>query len=108
MLKITLVYSAFILFQLLVEINCQKESTQFLAYLSQDITNLLDDSKNYDVIISVDENNEGTFYAHSSILIARSSYFKDIFYTGMVNKENNIFTFYFPHISVNTFNILIR
>ncbi|RIA97005.1 hypothetical protein C1645_814668 [Glomus cerebriforme] len=86
-------------------------ATQFLPNLSQDLTKLLDNKKNYDFIINVGNynNNIGReFSAHSIILETRSAYFEDALSNGLARKENNIFILDFPDISVNLFNILIR
>ncbi|PKK76728.1 hypothetical protein RhiirC2_844952 [Rhizophagus irregularis] len=84
-------------------------TTQFLPYLSQDMTKLLDNKKNYDLIINVDkENNKKEFCVHSIILETRSSYFEHAFSNGFAKKENNTYILDFPDISVNAFNILIR
>ena len=84
-------------------------TTQFLPCLSQDLTKLFDNKKNYDFIINVDkENNKKEFCAHSIILEARSSHFEDVISNGLARKENNLFILDFPDISVNVFNVLIR
>src|SRR5436190_9122233 len=110
MLKSSLIYFVFILLQLLVEVNCQKGSTQFLVKLSQDLIKLLENSNNCDVIINVDKgDNRIEFCAHSFILETRSTYFEDALSNRMAMEENNyFFTLDFPNISVNVFNILIR
>src|ERR1043165_8393224 len=82
-------------------------TTQFLPCLSQDLTKLFENKKNYDFIINVDkENNKKEFCVHSIILEARSSYFEDVL--SNARKENNLFILDFPDISVNVFNVLIR
>ena len=84
-------------------------TTQFLPYLSQDLTKLLENKKNYDVIINVDNNNnKKEFCVHSIILETRSSYFENAFSNELVRNENNIFILDLPDISANVFNILIR
>lgn len=84
-------------------------STQFLPYLSRDLTKLLENKKNYDFIINVDEeNNKKEFCVHSIILEARSSYFRNSLLNGFTKKENNIYILDLPDISVNVFNIVIR
>jgi hypothetical protein len=84
-------------------------ATQFLPHLSQDLTKLLDNKKNYDFIINVGNDNNGKeFCAHSIILETRSTYFEDVLSNGMTRKVNNNFVLDFPDISVNLFNILIR
>ncbi|RIA96989.1 hypothetical protein C1645_871676 [Glomus cerebriforme] len=81
-------------------------SKQFLTFLSQDLTKLLENKKDYDFIIKVNEEKE--FCVHSIILKTRSSYFENVFSNGLAKKENNIFIMDLPDISVNVFNILIR
>ncbi|GBB88260.1 hypothetical protein RclHR1_01480025 [Rhizophagus clarus] len=84
-------------------------AAQFLPYLSQDLTKLLDNKKNYDFIINVGNGNNGKeFCAHSIILETRSIYFEDALSNGVARKVNNNFVLDFPDISVNLFNILIR
>lgn len=84
-------------------------STQFLPYLSRDLTKLLENKRNYDFIINVDEeNNKKEFCVHSIILEARSSYFRNSLSNGFAKKENNIHILDLPDISVNVFNIVIR
>ncbi|PKK76726.1 hypothetical protein RhiirC2_862418 [Rhizophagus irregularis] len=84
-------------------------STQFLPYLSRDLTKLIENKKNYDFIINVDdENNKKEFCVHSIILEARSSYFRNSLLNGFTKKENNIYILDLPDISVNVFNIVIR
>lgn len=81
--------------------------TQFLPYLSQDLTEL--NKKNYDFIIKVGNNDNGKeFCAHSIILETRSTYFEDALSNGKARKVNNNFILDIPDISVNLFNILIR
>ncbi|GBC37046.1 hypothetical protein RhiirA5_408622 [Rhizophagus irregularis] len=80
--------------------------TQFLPYLSQDLTEL--NKKNYDFIIKVGNNDNGKeFCAHSIILETRSTYFEDALSNGKARKVNNNFILDIPDISVNLFNILI-
>ena len=98
-----------ILPQLLVEAACQKTSTQFLPYLLQDLTKLLENKRNHDIIINVDKNDsKKEFYAHSIILETRSAYFENAFSNGLIKNENDVFILDFPDISVNVFDILIR
>ncbi len=69
-------------------------ATQFLPYLSQDLTKLFESKKNYDFIINVGKNNNRKeFYLHSIIFGARSTYFEDALSNGKVRKKNNIFIF---------------
>ena len=84
-------------------------TTQFLPYLSRDLTKLLESKKNHDVIINVDNNNnKKEFCLHSIILETRSSYFENAFSVELIRNENGIFILDFPDISVNIFSILIR
>src|ERR1051325_6316418 len=111
MLKYFLAYFVllWILPQLLIEVTCQQASTQFLPYLLQDLTKLLENRKNCDIIINVDKNDsKREFFAHSIILEARSAYFEDAFSNGLARNEDNVLTLEFPDISVNVFDILIR
>src|SRR4051794_20009159 len=101
MLKNSLVYVIILLWilsQLLVEVACQKTSTQFLPYLLQDLTKLLENKKNHDIIINVGKNDsKKEFYAHSIILETRSAYFEDaLSNNGLTKNENDIFILDFP------------
>ncbi|RIA96988.1 hypothetical protein C1645_871675, partial [Glomus cerebriforme] len=84
-------------------------SIQFLPYLSKDLIKLLENKKNYDFIINIDDNdNKKEFCLHSIILETRSSFFEDAISNGLAKKENNIYILNFPDISVDVFNIIIR
>jgi hypothetical protein len=81
----------------------------FHSNLSKDLSSLLNDADDYDVIIQVGENqNTKEFRAHSVILRARSSYFKNAFSASWVTKKDNIITFSKPNVTPNIFDIILK
>ncbi|RIB19592.1 hypothetical protein C2G38_1253963 [Gigaspora rosea] len=87
---------------------------RFYKKLSTDLTNLLENGEDYNVLIEVgdvndkvdDTSNSHIFKAHSIILYSRCSYFREV-----LNKikydENNIKKISQPHVSVKVFKIII-
>ena len=72
----------------------------FHSGLLKDISSVLSDADDFNVIIRVGENqNMKEFYAHSVILRARSSYFKRAFSTDWITKKNNMIVFNKPNIT---------
>ncbi|CAG8583432.1 19921_t:CDS:2 [Cetraspora pellucida] len=64
---------------------------------------------NSDVIIYVDEGeNSKEFFAHSTILIARSPYFETAFSNDNIEKAGDFYMFDFQTIPSNTFKIILR
>ncbi|GBB98698.1 hypothetical protein RclHR1_00330025 [Rhizophagus clarus] len=83
--------------------------SKFYADLSQDLSLMLDDADDYNVIIRTGEGqNIKEFHAHSSILRARSPYFKSAFSTKWVTKKNNMIEFKKPNIRPTVFEIILR
>ncbi|RHZ67640.1 hypothetical protein Glove_300g114 [Diversispora epigaea] len=83
-------------------------SFKFFDKLSQDFSELLNDKKDYNVIIEVDkEENKKSFTAHSVVLRHRSSYFDKELENATTN-ENHIKTIIKPNISVQIFEIILK
>ncbi|RHZ86308.1 hypothetical protein Glove_52g29 [Diversispora epigaea] len=83
-------------------------SFKFFNKLSQDFSELLNDKKEYNVVIEVDkEENRKSFTAHSVILRYRSSYFDKELENATTN-ENNIKTIVKPNISAQIFEIILK
>ncbi|RHZ67588.1 hypothetical protein Glove_300g124 [Diversispora epigaea] len=81
-------------------------SFKFLDKLSQDFSELLNDKKDYNVIIEVDKENKKSFTAHSVVLRYRSSYFdKEL---ENVTTNENIKTIIKPNISAQIFEIILK
>ncbi|RIB25722.1 hypothetical protein C2G38_2165242 [Gigaspora rosea] len=80
---------------------------KFFEQLSQDLTQLLENEYEYNVIIEVGEQpNIQLFKGHSAILYQRSLYFRQNFVNAI--KNNNIIEIKLPHISPKLFNIIIK
>ncbi|RHZ67611.1 hypothetical protein Glove_300g108 [Diversispora epigaea] len=83
-------------------------SFKFFDKLSQDFSELLNDKKDYNVVIEVDkEENKKSFTAHSVVLRYRSSYF-DKELENAPTSENHIKTIIKPNISVQIFEIILK
>ncbi|RHZ78381.1 hypothetical protein Glove_165g127 [Diversispora epigaea] len=81
---------------------------KFFDKLSRDFSELLNDEKEYNVIIEVDkEENMKSFTAHSIVLRYRSSYFDKELENAPTN-ENHIKTIIKPNISVQIFEIILK
>ncbi|CAB4399528.1 unnamed protein product [Rhizophagus irregularis] len=93
--------------------------SKFYSSLSQDLSLVLDDSDDYNVVIVVGKNQDiKEFRAHSHILRSRSPYFKNAFSKkeyqttfvastdGLSN--NNVMEFKKPNINPSVFKIIIR
>jgi hypothetical protein len=84
-------------------------STKFHSELSQDISLLLNDTEDYNVIILTGEGkNTREFRAHSIILKIRSPYFKSALSTKWVNQKNNMIEFKKPNIRPAVFEIILK
>ncbi|RHZ67638.1 hypothetical protein Glove_300g116 [Diversispora epigaea] len=82
-------------------------SFKFFDKLSQDFSELLNDKKDYNVIIEVDnEENKKSFTAHSVVLRYRSSYFDKELENATTNE--NIKTIIKPNISAQIFEIILK
>ena len=83
---------------------------KYISKLASDLSNLLNEPDFYDVEIRVGENDVETFKAHSSILKARSSYFKAALSDNWIKKcedNNNIILFEKKNISPKIFEVLL-
>ncbi|PKY54013.1 BTB-domain-containing protein [Rhizophagus irregularis] len=81
----------------------------FYSNLSKDLSLILNNADDYNVIIHVGENdNKKEFYTHSVILRARSSYFKSALSTNWITKKNNMIIFNKPNITPTIFDIIIK
>ncbi|CAI2179371.1 16277_t:CDS:2 [Funneliformis geosporum] len=82
---------------------------EYFSRLSQNLSQLLDDADDYDVIINVGENpNIKEFRVHSAILKSRSPYFKNALSQNWTKKKYNVFKFNKPNISPIIFDMIIR
>ncbi|RHZ83842.1 hypothetical protein Glove_87g86 [Diversispora epigaea] len=83
-------------------------SFEFFDKLSQDFSELLNDKKEYNVVIEVDEEeNKKSFNAHSVILCHRSSFFgKEL--ENVTTNKNHIKTIIKPNISAKIFEIILK
>ncbi|RHZ64804.1 hypothetical protein Glove_320g143 [Diversispora epigaea] len=83
-------------------------SFKFFDKLSQDFSELLDDKKEYNVVIEVDkEKNKKSFTSHSVVLRYRSTYFTKELENPATN-ENNFKTIIKPNISAQIFEIILK
>ncbi|RHZ67580.1 hypothetical protein Glove_300g73 [Diversispora epigaea] len=83
-------------------------SFKFFDKLSLDFSELLNDKKDYNVVIEIDkEGNNKSFTAHSAILRYRSPYF-DKELENAITDENLIKTIIKPNISAQIFEIILK
>ncbi|RIA86155.1 hypothetical protein C1645_829684 [Glomus cerebriforme] len=81
----------------------------FHSNLSKDLSLILNDADDFNVIIQVGENqNVKEFHAHSFILRARSAYFKSAFSNNWVTKKNNMIMFNKPNITPKVFEMILK
>src|SRR2546421_373474 len=79
----------------------------FLPNLSKDLSLLLSENEDYNMIINVGEHpNAKQFKAHSIILRVRSSYFRAALSSEWAKVENNYITFTKPNINPRVFEII--
>ncbi|GBB88916.1 hypothetical protein RclHR1_15530003 [Rhizophagus clarus] len=77
--------------------------------LSKDLSLILDDADDYNVIIQVGENqNTKEFRAHSVILRARSPYFKSALSENWITKKGNMIMFSKPNLSPTIFDMILK
>ncbi|RHZ48308.1 hypothetical protein Glove_553g8 [Diversispora epigaea] len=83
-------------------------SFKFFDKLSQDFSELLNDEKEYNVVIEVDkEENKKSFTSHSVVLRYRSTYFtKEL--ENIATNENHVKTIIKPNISAQIFEIILK
>ncbi|RHZ82468.1 hypothetical protein Glove_109g22 [Diversispora epigaea] len=85
-------------------------SFKFFDKLSQDFSELLNDKKEYNVVIEVDkEENKKSFTSHSVVLRYRSTFFtKELENTVTNANENHVKTINKPNISAQIFEIILN
>ncbi|RGB25046.1 hypothetical protein C1646_747525 [Rhizophagus diaphanus] len=84
-------------------------ASNFHFRLSEDLSLILDDADDYNVIIQVGENqNTKEFRAHSVILRARSPYFKVALSTNWITKKDNMIMFNKPNITPTVFHMILK
>ncbi len=82
---------------------------KFHDSLSKDLSLILNNADDFNVIIQVGDNqNTKEFYAHSVILRARSPYFKSAFSSNWIIKRNNMIMFNKPNITPIVFNMILK
>ncbi|RIA92707.1 hypothetical protein C1645_820294 [Glomus cerebriforme] len=81
----------------------------FHSGLSKDISLLLNDPDDFNVIIQVGENEDiKEFRAHSIILRARSPYFKSALATKWITIKDNMIMYKKPNITPTVFDMILR
>ncbi|RHZ73655.1 hypothetical protein Glove_230g127 [Diversispora epigaea] len=87
----------------------EKIKFKFLEKLSQDISELLNDKEEYNVIIEVgQEQNKKTFTAHSAVLRYRSPYFNKELANIVPSEDNKNKIITKPNISAQIFEIILK
>src|SRR5688572_27172354 len=86
-----------------------KMTSIFHSGLSKDLSLILNDADDFNVIIQVGENkNTKKFRAHSVILRARSPYFKSAFSSNWFRKEKDMIMFNKPNITPIVFEMILK
>ena len=81
----------------------------FHSGLSKDLSLILNDAVDFNVIIQVGENqNTREFRAHSVILRARSQYFKSAFSSNWIVKKNDMIMYSKPNITPIVFEMILK
>ncbi|RIA93832.1 BTB/POZ protein [Glomus cerebriforme] len=84
-------------------------ASKFHTGLLKDISSLLNDADDFNVIIKVGDNeNTKEFRAHSVILRARSPYFKTALATKWITKKNDMILFEKPNITPTVFDMVLN
>ncbi|RIA83940.1 hypothetical protein C1645_742705 [Glomus cerebriforme] len=84
-------------------------ATKFHSKLLEDLSLMLTNANDYDIIIQVGENqNIKEFRAHSNILRARSSYFERALSPIWITKKDNMIEFKKPNINPTIFEIVLK
>ncbi len=84
-------------------------TSMFHSGLSRDLSLILYDADDFNVIIQVGENqNTKEFRAHSVILRARSPYFKSAFSSNWTIKKDDMIMFNKPNITPIVFDIILK
>ncbi|CAB4392506.1 hypothetical protein RhiirA5_496828 [Rhizophagus irregularis] len=82
---------------------------EFYSSLSKDLTMLLTDTSDYNMIITVGEEPDvKKYHVHSNILRVRSKYFSKAVSADWARKENGIILFSKPNIESDVFDIILR
>ena len=86
-----------------------KMTSVFHSGLSKDLSAILNNADDFNVIIQVGEDqNIKEFQAHSVILRARSPYFKSAFSTKWITKKNDMIMFNKPNITPPVFDMILK
>ncbi|GBC01614.1 hypothetical protein RclHR1_04260014 [Rhizophagus clarus] len=81
----------------------------FHSNLLKDLSLILNDADDYDVIIEVGENqNIKEFRAHSVILRARSPYFKGALSANWITKKDDMIMFNKPNVTSTVFEMILK
>ena len=81
----------------------------FLDNLSKNLSSLLDEGYDHNVLISVGKNpNIKEFKAHSNILKARSPYFNRALSENWAHKKNDKILFNKPNIDPTIFSLILK
>jgi len=81
----------------------------FHSGLSKDLSLILNEADDFNVIIQVGENqNVKEFKAHSVILRARSSYFKSALSANWITKKDNMIMFSKPNVTPTVFDMILK
>ena len=84
-------------------------TSTFHPGLSKDLSLILNDADDFNVVIQIGENqNTKEFRAHSVILRARSPYFKSAFSSNWITKKNDIIMFNKPNITPIVFDMILK
>ena len=84
-------------------------ASKFHASLSQNLLLMFNDSDDHNVIIQIGENtNIKEFRAHSSILRARSPYFKSALSANWITKKNDMIEFKKPNVNPTVFEMILK
>ncbi len=78
---------------------------KFHSSLLKDIASMLNNNNNHNVIIQVKQQE---FRAHSSILRARSPYFKNALSADNIKNENNMIIIRKPNITSTVFDMILK
>ncbi|CAI2174528.1 634_t:CDS:2 [Funneliformis geosporum] len=83
-------------------------SSEFYSSLSKDLTSLLTDTSDYNMIINVGEKpNVKEYHVHSNILRVRSKYFSKAVSADWVKKKDGIILYEKPNIGSDVFDIIL-
>ena len=89
--------------------NSTLRRNEFVNYSFCEIGSVVNDRNGYTVILEVGEApNTRTFLAHSSILMARSSYFETALSKNWLVVQDGVAIFKKPNVSPEVFEIMLR